>query len=129
MFKSTTNHKELARRIYEEMWNGKNPSLAGEIFDRPQGVEQFMTRFLVSFPDLQHTVEAMIVEGEQIAVRFTAQGTHLGEWMDIPATGRVIRYDGVTWARIAHGKITEHHTWWDKTGLIEQLGGMPADSR
>ena len=119
----STSNKELARRIYDEMWNGGKPSLAAEIFEQPQGVERFVTQFLGSFPDLQHSVEDMIAEGEQIAVRFTAKGTHLGAWLDFPATGKTIQYKGVTWARIAGGKIAEHYTLWDKAGLIEQIGG------
>jgi steroid delta-isomerase-like uncharacterized protein len=109
------------RRIYEEMWNKNRPALAAEIFLRPAGVEKFVSQFLKSFPDLQHTVNEMITEGDQIAVQFSAQGTHQGEWMGFPATGKSILYTGVTWARFAQGKIVEHSTWWDKAGLIEQV--------
>lgn len=119
----TSKNKTLMRRIYEEMWNGSNPALAAEIFTRPEGVERFVSQFLLSFPDLQHTVEAMIAEGDQVAVRFSAQGTHTGQWMDFAATGKSIRYSGVTLAQIAGDRIIEHHTWWDKASLIEQVGG------
>jgi predicted ester cyclase len=123
MYDRTRKNKALVRRVYEEMWNRGNPALAGELFARPEGVERFVSGFLVSFPDLKHTVEAMIAEGDQVAVRFSAQGTHLGQWLGFAPTGRAIHYTGVTLARVAGDKIIEHHTWWDKAALIEQLEG------
>ena len=121
MSELTSTNKALMRRIYEEMWNGANPGLATELFERPEGVEQFVRQFLESFPDLQHTVEGMIAEGEQVAVRFSARGTHSGTWMDVAPSGKSIHYTGVTLARITGGRIVEHTTWWDKAALIEQL--------
>ena len=113
--------KTLMRRIYEEMWNQGKPALAVEIFERPAGVERFVSGFLESFPDLQHTVEGMIEEADQVVVKFSAHGTHAGPWLGFAPTGKSIHYTGVTWARIAGGKIREHHTEWDKAGLIEQI--------
>ena len=119
----TGRNQDLMRRVYEEMWNGGNPALAVEIFVDPEGVERFVSQFLTSFPDLQHTVKEMIIDGDHVAVRFSAQGTHLGAWMHFAPTGKSIHYTGVTWARIVENKIFDHHTWWDKAGLIEQIGG------
>ena len=123
MSERTSKNKTLIGRVYDEMWNQANPALAAELFARPEGVEKYVSRFLVSFPDLQYTVEAMIAEGDEIAVRFSAQGTHSGQWLEFSPTGRSIYYTGVTLARIAGDKIIEHHTWWDKAGLMEQLKG------
>ena len=108
-------------RIYEEMWNAGNPSLAVEIFDRPEGVARFVSQFLISFPDLQHTIEGMIEEGNQVAVQFSARGTHQGRWLEFPPTGRSIQYTGVTVASIEANKIIKHYTWWDKNSLVEQI--------
>jgi predicted ester cyclase len=119
----TSKNKVLMRRIYEEMWNGGNPSLAVQIFAQPEGVERFVRQFLISFPDLQHTVEGMIAEGDQVAVHFSSRGTHSGQWMDFAPTGKSVQYTGITLARIAGDKIIEHHTWWDKAGLMEQIRG------
>jgi predicted ester cyclase len=121
MSDSASKNKTLMRRVYEEMWNRANPGVAAELFARPEGVERFVSQFLISFPDLQHTVEGMIAEGDQVAVRFSAQGTHSARWLDFAATGRSIKYSGVTLARIDGDQIIEHHTWWDKAGLIEQI--------
>lgn len=118
-----SKNKALMHRIYEEMWNGDNPALAAEVFAKPEGVERFVSQFLSSFPDLQHTVVGMIEEGDQVAVRFSAQGIHSGAWLRFAPTGRSIQYTGVTLARIAGDKIVEHYTWWEKAALIEQLEG------
>ena len=119
----SSKNKAFMRRIYAEMWNGGDPSLAVQIFAHPDGVERFVMSFLLSFPDLQHTVEGMIAEGDQVAVHFSARGTHSGQWMDFAPTGKSIQYTGITLARIAGDKIIEHHTWWDKAGLMEQIRG------
>ena len=121
MSDSVTQNKALMRRVYEEMWNQGQPAVAAELFTRPAGVERFVSQFLVSFPNLQHTVEELIAEADQVAVRFSAAGTHSGQWLQFAATGRSIHYTGVTIVRIVESKIIEHHTWWDKAGLIEQL--------
>ena len=121
MSDQTSKNKVLMRRVYEEMWNQSGAALASEIFAQPAGVERFVSQFLRSFPDLQHTVEDMIAEKDRVAVRFTARGTHTGQWQHFAATGSPIEYSGVTLARIAGDKIIEHETWWDKAGLMEQL--------
>jgi predicted ester cyclase len=119
----TSKNKALMRRVYEEMWNRADPAAAAELFASPDGVERFVRQFLISFPDLQHTVEGMLAEGDQVAAQFSARGTHSREWLGFAATGRPIQYTGLTLARIDGDKIIEHHTWWDKAGLIEQIKG------
>lgn|SRR5574341_444381 len=119
----TNKNKALMRRIYEEMWNRSNPSIADEIFAQPEGVQRFVSQFLLSFPGLQHTIEEMVAENDRVAVRFSAHGTHTGQWMHFAPTGKPIQYTGVTLARIVEGKIVEHHTWWDMASLIEQIEG------
>ena len=119
----TSQNKALMRRIYEEMWNKGNPALAAALFAQPAGVERFVSQFLISFPDLQHTVESSIAEDDIVVVRFSAQGTHQGQWLNFQPTGKAIHYTGVTWGRIVDGKILEHQTWWDKAGLMEQIAG------
>lgn len=123
MTDSMSRNKALMRRIYEEMWNKANPALAVELFVQPAGVQRFVSQFLASIPDLQHTIEDMIAEGDRVAVRFSAAGTHTGQWLHFAPTGNSIRYTGVTLARIAGDQIIEHHTWWDKASLIEQVAG------
>jgi len=119
----TSKNIALIRRIYDDMWNRADPSIAAQIFAQPEGVDRFVGQFLLSFPDLQHTIEEMIAEDDRVAARFSAHGTHTGPWMHFAPTGKVIHYTGITLARIAGNKIIEHHTWWDQASLIEEIEG------
>ncbi len=114
-------NKELVRRIYEEMWNKGGFEVAVGLFVQPEGVQRFMREFLNAFPDLQHTVEEVIAEGDRVAARFSAQGTHTGQWQNYPSTGNSIHFTGVTIVQVKDGKIIDHHTWWDQMKLIEQI--------
>ena len=77
-----STNKVLMRRIFEETWNEGKPALAVEIFAQPAGVERFVNQFLESFPDLHHAVEEIIADGDQVTVKFSAQGTHNGQWLE-----------------------------------------------
>ncbi len=123
MSEIASRNKVLMRRMYEEMWTRANPAFAAELFAQPEGVERFVSQFLSSFANLQHTVEEMIAEDDRVAVRFLAKGTHTGQWMQFAPTNKSIQYAGITFARIAGNKIVAHETLWDKAGLMEQIGG------
>ncbi len=123
MLESKDQNKVVVRRIYEDMWNKGDDRVAGEIFVQPEGVKRFMREFLKAFPDLHHTVEELIAEGDRVVARFSAQGTHTGQWKDYLPTGNTIHYTGVTIAQVKGGKIIQHDTWWDRMEVIEQIRG------
>jgi predicted ester cyclase len=116
-----TRNKDLVLRIYEELWNQGRLEIANEIFAEPAGVQKFVKEFLAAIPDLQHMVVDLIAEGDQVAARFTAKGTHTGPWRQHAPKGNAIEYSGVTLVRIERGKIVAHHTWWDTLEVIEQM--------
>jgi predicted ester cyclase len=116
-------NKVLVARIYEEMWNQRKLSVANEIFAQPESVQRFLGEFLNAFPDLQHKVEELIAEGDRVVARFSAQGTHTGQWKDFAPSGNLIHYSGITLVRIVGNKIVEHHTWWDRLEVIDQIKG------
>ena len=116
-----SQNKVLVRRIFEEMWNQGNLAAASEIFAEPESVQKFVREFLTAFPNLQHTVEELIAEGDRVVARFSAQGTHTGPWKQYPASGKPVHYTGVTIATVEAGKITHHHTWWDTLEVVEQI--------
>ncbi|RPI30903.1 MAG: hypothetical protein EHM70_12755 [Chloroflexota bacterium] len=116
-------NKALVRRIYEDMWNKGDVSVASEIFVRPEGVERFMREFLTAFPGLHHSVEELIAEGDRLVARFSAEGMHTGPWKQYAPSGKAIHYTGVTVAQIKGDKIIHHRTWWDTMELVEQIRG------
>jgi predicted ester cyclase len=121
----TTANKAIVRRIYEDLWNKGNMAAADEIFARPESVKQYVRTFLAAFPDLQHTIEEMIAEGDTVMAHFSARGTHTGQWHTVAPTNKQIAYEGVTIAHVKNGKIMKHQTTWDTLGVLEQLGLVP----
>jgi len=79
-----------------------------------------------AFPDGKTTTDDLIAEGDKVVERFTLVGTHKGEFMGIPASGKQIRVTGMSIFRIANGKIVEHWGENDAMGLLMQLGVLPA---
>lgn len=86
------------------------------------GFKHFFPIVRSAFPDLQFTIEDMLAEVDQVAVRFVERGTHEGTWYDIPRTGKQITVPGVTIFRITNGKITHQWSHNDFAGEMQQLG-------
>lgn len=91
-----------------------------------QAIKEVFATLLRAFPDLHITVEDSIEEGDKLAVRDTVTGTHQGEYMGIPPTGRTVTYNEIFIARFADGRIAE--TWGvvDVLSQMKQLGVIPA---
>jgi steroid delta-isomerase-like uncharacterized protein len=77
---------------------------------------------LAAFPDLHLTVEDMIAEGDKVVVRNTVTGTHRGEYMGLPPTGKSVTYNEIFIFRFVKGRVAE--TWGvvDVLSLMKQLG-------
>ncbi|MEZ4663974.1 MAG: ester cyclase [Caldilineaceae bacterium] len=78
-----------------------------------------------AFPDGCWQEEDLFAEGEQVVGRYTLRGTHLGEFMGIPPTGKSITVSNIHIIRLADGKIVEHWGHGDDLGMLQQLGVMP----
>jgi steroid delta-isomerase-like uncharacterized protein len=135
---STEDNKALACRAYEVL-NQRNLALADElcapdIVDHNasmtiQGIDaykQFLSMYLTASPDLHFTIEDQVAEGDKVATRYTAGGTHLGPFMGIPPTGKHVTATGMSIIRVANGKIVEEWANGDDLGLLQQLGVIPA---
>jgi len=134
------SNKAVVRRLFGEVLNPGDLGRAGELIgagfvDRggapgqapgPEGFEQANAMLRVAFPDLRLAVEEMVAEGDKVAVRFTARGTHRGEFMGVPATGKRVAWEVISIVRVADGKIAERWSRSDAPGLRQQLG---ADAR
>ena len=130
-----------AQRFFDEIWSeGKldlvdelvapeyvgHPSGPEETVRGPEGVKEYIGRLREGVPDLTVTVEDQIAEGDKVATRWTAQGTHVGELMGIGPTGRTATVSGITIQRIGDGgQIVEGWTDWDMLGMLQQLGVVP----
>jgi len=78
--------------------------------------------FVDGFPDLYHTIDEAIAEGEYVATRETLRGTNMGEFQGRPPTGKNVEFSCVALWRFADGKLVEYRVDADLLGLNEQLG-------
>ena len=74
-----------------------------------------------AFPDLQAHIEDIVAAQDKVAVRLRFRGTHRGEFLGIPATGRTIEYVSHEFYRIADGLIAEEWICSDTATLLRQL--------
>lgn len=134
-------YKDLVRRSIEEVWNQGNvaavddyvssdfvvhgSTASGEIHG-PDGVRAYFEALRSAFPDLHFTVEEQIADGDRVATRWTAEGTHTGEFQGIPPTGIKCHVAGHDIDRIADGKIVECWSLCNELGLLMQLGIVPS---
>lgn len=134
---SVDEHKAVVRRFYEEVWHKGNVAVAEEVFapdyvrhdlrpttavPGPEGQKQIAAAFRAAFPDLRFEVQIVIGEGDYVAARWTASGTHTGRWGDVDATGRSVTFAGVNIFRFELGLVAEIWNHRDDLGLREQLG-------
>ena len=96
---------------------GVSPDLAG--------LKQLLTAAMTAFPDAHHVVEDLIAEGDKVVARVTTRGTHRGEIMGIPPTGKRVSWTWIEIDRIKDGKIVECWDNSDDLGLMQQLGAIP----
>jgi len=126
-------HREVA------FWNGHDADAIGEAYadsyvgHDPAGthagsleqLKQSAAAVFAAFPDLHLIADDVIIEGDMAVKRWTVRGTHKGDWMGIPATGREITITGNNIFRIANGKIVECWAQSDALGMLQQLGAIP----
>jgi steroid delta-isomerase-like uncharacterized protein len=100
-------------------------AMAGEIHG-VEGAKRLIMMLRTALPDMVITVEDMLVDGDQVAARWTGTGTHLGPLGPIPPTGKSAIVTGIVIARFEDGKIVEEWQNWDALGMLRQFGVLPA---
>src|SRR5579885_2716493 len=129
-----------SRRIIEEVFGAGNYDVADELVAAdarghdpalpgptvgPEGLKEAARGYRGAFPDLKLTVEQVVAEGDNVATRWSARGTHKAELFGIPPTGKQTTVTGITIDRWSGGKVVESWTNWDTLGLLQQLGVVP----
>jgi steroid delta-isomerase-like uncharacterized protein len=77
---------------------------------------------LGAFPDISFTMEDQVVQGDRVAFRWRATGTHTGPLGAAPPTGKRIAVDGLIVDRVADGRVQERWEQWDQSLMLQQLG-------
>ena len=125
----------LVRRLHAEALAARDPAVVDAFFapdfvshtnppgfpDGVEGVRRFFAAFREGLPDVEVTIDQLIADGECAAVATTIRGTHTGELLGLPATGRQVEVVGVDIVRVRDGKIVEHRGLTDTVGLMRQL--------
>ena len=138
---SAEENKRVARRIVEEAFTQGRLEVIDELVadefvnhdsaappDLPpgrEGLKELVRFYQRAFPDAQVTVEDQIAEGDRVVTRYTARGTHQGDFAGLPPTGRQATAEGISIDRIEGGKIVESWNAFDQLGLLRQLGAIP----
>jgi predicted ester cyclase len=129
---SPEDNKTLVRRLIEEVWNTGNydPLAALATPDFAESTKRLNQMTRTALPDCYDTIDGLIAEGDKVVVRWTARGTHLGEFASplgsIPPTGKPITFTAIHIFRIAEGKIAERWSEVDVFGMLQQIGALPA---
>jgi steroid delta-isomerase-like uncharacterized protein len=91
-----------------------------------EGVLQFFTMYRAAFPDLRFQPEQTFTNGDTASVYVRVTGTHQGEFMGIPATGKSIDIHGVDIVRFGDDGVgREHWGVFDAMTMMQQLGVVP----
>ncbi len=89
----------------------------------PQGYISFFGELIAAFPDFAVDVEHLVADDDNVAFAYTATGTHRGEFMGIPATGRRFRIRGMQISRFnSDAMMVERWGSSDQLGILQQLG-------
>ena len=137
--------KALERRLYEECNKGKAAAMAvidelyatdlvyhsstGRDIRGIKDYKQHVSDMYSAFPDFHFTIDDMVVEGDKVAVRLTATGTHKGEFRGIPPTNKKVTMWEIQIDRVAGGKFVEGWSRYDTLGLMRQLGLIPTPGK
>jgi steroid delta-isomerase-like uncharacterized protein len=133
----SAENKALVVKWFDEVWNKGRSDAIAEMFDAggvahglgdeihgPEEFKAFHGKFLEAMPDLRIEVDELIAEGDKVAYRFTATGTHRGDSLGFAATNRGARFMGMGSIVIRDGKIVEGWNVMDQLGMLTQLGAV-----
>lgn len=132
---STEANKVLIRRLVDEGQSQGNLSVVDELLaddfvdhtpfpgvpPTREGVKMLFGYLRSVFPDLQVRIHEQIAEGEKVMTRKTFEGTHRGEFMGVPSTGRSVAFEVVDIMTVRDGRIAEHRVVYDPLAIQQQL--------
>lgn len=133
-----TDPRTVTHRWFEEVWNLAQEATIDELFAPdaiayglgeggaavrgPAEFKVFWRNMRAALPDAHIRIEDTLVDGDKCVVRAVMSGTHVGEGLGLPSTGRRVSITGIVIARVAHGQIVEGWQNWDQLGMLQQLG-------
>lgn len=135
----TEKNKAIVRRFVDEVQCQHKLDVLDEVFSQDMvdhshitnppnldGTRQMFAMMFSAFPDFKATIQDQIAEGDKVVTRKTFTGTHQGDYMGIPPTGKDIAFEVIEIVELVDGKITDHWAVGDMLGMMQQLGVIPA---
>lgn len=137
---STQQNKAIVSRYLDQAVSGGDPSAIERLVSREvvftspytpepirgiEGFKQMIAMLHTAFPDLRIRESGSLAEGDTVASRWTATGTHRGDFMGHAPSGRQFSITGMSVYRLRDGKIEEGWVNDDSLGMLQQLGLLP----
>jgi steroid delta-isomerase-like uncharacterized protein len=114
-----THEPDLVDRFVGETYSNHNAFVA----DGREANRQFWKAFFDALPDLSATMEDLVISDDRVVGRFVYRGTHTGEFMGIPASGKPVEMRSIDIWRVEDDMFVEH---WDELNLLELFQQMGA---
>jgi predicted ester cyclase len=131
---ATDLNRAVIRRIFDEGFNKRNLSVLDEVIapeyvnhdmlmsrPGPEGFKEVVRAVLRGFPDIAITIDDVVSDGDRVATRGHFVGTHKGEFMGIPPTGRRVDVSFIDVWRLVDGKAVENWVRLNTLGLIQVI--------
>lgn len=133
------NNAAIVRKFVEEVINQGKIDATGQYFWEDmveqvplpgqgpgvEGLKDVLRGMRAAFPDLRFVIDEQISEGDKVVSRFEWTGTHRGEFLGVPATGKPVRVWGTVIDRFVNGKIKDTRIIMDALGMMAQFGVFP----
>ncbi len=103
--------------VNHEAWPGEDPGY--------EGFRLRLGRLRSAIPDIHMEVHEVVAAGDLVAYRATLSGTHRGELLGMPPTGRAFSVQHMHMLRMRDGRVSEHWATRDDLGMLQQLGIIP----
>lgn len=121
----------MVRRMVEAINAGEEEATVEELFDprTARRVKRLFAEFRSAFPDWHEEAVQLVAEGDTVAGRFRCSGTHLGEFLGNPPTGKRMEVEEVFFVRAEDGRFVDFWGLEDSLGRLRQLGLLPLGPR
>lgn len=140
---STEANKQVVRRFFDEVVNGRKLELVEELISNDfygefpispepvrgqDGYRGMLTALQSAFPDLVAQTDTLVAEGDAVVVRLNLTGTQNGQLMHLAPSGRSASWPVIHMMRVNGGRIVEDRVMFDVMTVLGQLGAVPAGS-
>jgi steroid delta-isomerase-like uncharacterized protein len=133
-------HEDTMRQVYELINAGDIDGFGEHLADGfveheelpglgpgKEGVKQLFHMYRAAFPDLRMEPEDVLASGDKVVARVRATGTHQGDFLGMPATGKHVDVQLIDIIRFGEdGRAVEHWGVMDSLAMMQQLGAIPA---